>query len=109
MSSHYLLVASRDPYTHVGTRRCYELASQLAGEGHRVTLFLVQNGVLPARSHGVASDLAALAAASIRVVADELSLRERGIAPARVPAAIECASLDVVIEALESGARVLWH
>lgn len=109
MSTHYLLVASRDPYTHVGTRRCYELASQLAGEGHRVTLFLVQNGVLPARNGDVASDLVALAGASIRVVADELSLRERGIAPARLPAGVEHASLDVVIEALESGARVLWH
>ncbi len=109
MSTHYLLVASRDPYTHGSTRRCYELASHLAGEGQRVTLFLVQNGVLPARRGSAESELARLASARIRVVADEFSLRERGIAPGQVPAEIETAGLDVVIDALEDGARALWH
>ena len=109
MADHLFLIASRDPYTHVGARRCYELASQLAGEGHRVTVFLVQNGVLPARAGAVSGDLAALARCGVRVLADEFSLRERGIPPARLAAGVRPAPLEAVIEALAEGARTLWH
>ena len=109
MNDHFLLIASRDPWTHAGIRRCYELASDLAREGQRVTLFLVQNGVLPARPSPASAELEALSRQGIRVVADEFSLRERGIARSRLAAGIEAGALEVVIEALEDGARVLWH
>jgi sulfur relay (sulfurtransferase) complex TusBCD TusD component (DsrE family) len=109
MTDAFVLIASRDPYTHPGTRRCYELAEQLAGEGHRVTLFLVQNGVLPARPGSASPEVEALAREGVRVLADELSLRERGIAPARLAPGVEPAPLDALIEALESGAKALWH
>jgi len=109
MSEHYLLIASRDPYTHTSARRCYELAAQLARGNGRVTIFLVQNGVLPARPRGVSAELTALAGAGVRVAADDLSLRERGITPQGLAPGIEAASLELVIEALESGAKVLWH
>jgi sulfur relay (sulfurtransferase) complex TusBCD TusD component (DsrE family) len=109
MSEHYLLIASRDPYTHAAAGRCYELAAQLADEGQRVTLFLVQNGVLPARPGAAAAGLPALSRKGVRVLADAFSLRERGIAPPLLAAGVEPASLEVVIEALEAGAKVLWH
>ena len=109
MSEHYLLIASRDPYTHTSARRCYELAGQLARGNARVTLFLLQNGVLPARPRGVSEELHALARSGVRVAADELSLRERGIAPGGLAPGIEATSLEPVIEALESGAKLLWH
>jgi sulfur relay (sulfurtransferase) complex TusBCD TusD component (DsrE family) len=107
--SPYLLIASRDPYTHAGARRCYELASALAGDGHPVTLFLVQNGVLPARPSLAAGELSALSQRGVRVLADDFSLRERGIAEGRLAAGVASAPLDVVIEALAAGAKVLWH
>jgi len=109
MSEQYLLIASRDPYTHASARRCYELAAQLASEGGHVTVFLVQNGVLPARPNGASAELEALSRSEVRVAADALSLRERGIAPQGLALGIERASLELVIEALESGAKVLWH
>jgi len=109
MDEHYLLIASRDPYTHASARRCYDLAAQLAREGARVTVFLVQNGVLPARPNGASDDLAALSHSGVRVVADDYSLRERGITPQGLAPGIEATSLELVIEALESGAKVLWH
>jgi sulfur relay (sulfurtransferase) complex TusBCD TusD component (DsrE family) len=109
MKTECLLIASRDPYTHVAARRCYELAAQLADEGRRVTLFLVQNGVLPAREGSGASPLAALAGHGVRVLADEFSLRERGISPQGLLQGVTPASLEVVIEALEDGAQALWH
>jgi sulfur relay (sulfurtransferase) complex TusBCD TusD component (DsrE family) len=109
MPRHYLLIASRDPFSHAAARGCYELAAQLAGEGQRVTLFLVQNGVLPARGGPGAGSLEDLAGRGVRVAADELSLRERGIDPLRLAGGVEPASLDVVIDALAHGARALWH
>jgi sulfur relay (sulfurtransferase) complex TusBCD TusD component (DsrE family) len=105
----YLLIASRDPYTHVSAQRCFELASTLAGEGHQVTLFLIQNGVFPARPGSGSSRLTELARRGIRVLADDFSLRERGIPESGLAAGVAPASIEVVIEALESGARALWH
>lgn len=109
MEPDYLLIASRDPYTHALARRCFELAAQLAGEGRSVTLFLVQNGVLPARPSGGARRLTELARQGVRVLADDFSLRERGIEPRALAAGVQPASLDAVVDALERGARVLWH
>ena len=45
----YLLIESRDPFDNNVVARQYELAINLVKEGNEVTLFLVQNGVLPAR------------------------------------------------------------
>jgi sulfur relay (sulfurtransferase) complex TusBCD TusD component (DsrE family) len=109
LSPHYLLIASRDPFGYASARSCYALAEQLAGEGQRVTLFLVQNGVLPARQGVSSSELAALARGGVRVAADEFSLRERGIDLARLAPGVEPASLDLVVDALAQGAKTLWH
>ncbi len=109
MSRQFLLIASRDPYTHRGAERCYALARDLARDGHEVELFLVQNGVLPARDGAGANGLAGLAAAGVRVLADDFSLRERGIDPERIACGIQPTSLDTVVDALEAGARVIWH
>lgn len=109
MQPDYFLIASRDPYTHGSARRCYELAARLADEGCRVRLFLVQNGVLPARPGAAPCELGDLVRRGVPVLADAFSLRERGIAPHPLAAGVEPASLEVVIEALEHGAQALWH
>ena len=45
----YLLIESRDPFDSNDTHFCGDLAQQLAAAKNDVTLFLVQNGVLPVR------------------------------------------------------------
>jgi hypothetical protein len=45
----YSLIESRDPFDSKDVRFCCDLAQQLAAAKHEVRLFLVQNGVLPAR------------------------------------------------------------
>jgi hypothetical protein len=107
MAAH-LLIASRDPFESRDVFEYYDLAGALAAEGP-VTLFLVQNGVLPARPCGASQRLTGLANAGVRVLADELSLRERGIRAERLAAGVVPAPLDVIIDHLAAGTTVLWH
>jgi hypothetical protein len=104
----YLLIASRDPFEDCDVLDCYALAAALARDGV-ATLFLVQNGVLPARPSRQSPRLTQLAAAGVCVLADEFSLRERAIRTDRLATGVAPASLDVVIEHLAAGAKVLWH
>ena len=55
--SKYLLVESRDPSETTDVGYFYDLATGLAGDGHTVTLFLVQNGVFPARRSAMSEPL----------------------------------------------------
>ena len=83
----YLLTESRDPFDNNVVARQYELAINLVKEGNEVTLFLVQNGVLPARPGTHSALLTSTARLGVEVLADDFSLRERGI-DARVRAPV---------------------
>jgi len=105
----YLIFGSCDPLEANDTARCYDVAASLAKEGHSVTFFLVQNGVFPARRNARSRALAALTGANVTVLADEFSLRERGITTDRMAAGVKAAPLDVVIDHLAEGAKTFWH
>jgi sulfur relay (sulfurtransferase) complex TusBCD TusD component (DsrE family) len=105
----YLLIESRDPYDSGDAQNFYDLAGGLAKQGHDVTLFLVQNGVLPARQSTKSDALAALAGDGVEVLADEFSLQERGISSNRLVAGVKPAPLDVVVDQLAGGRKALWH
>ncbi len=104
----YLLIESRNPFETKGVLDYCELAAELARKGE-VTLFLVQNGVFPARDCRDSQRLTDLAKAGVRVLAEEFSLRERGIRNDRLAKGVEPAGLDVVIDHLAEGRKVLWH
>jgi intracellular sulfur oxidation DsrE/DsrF family protein len=105
----YLLIESRDPFDSADVPAFWELAQGLVRDGNQVTLFLVQNGVLPARPSARSDALAALARAGVEVLADEFSLRERGIQTDRLASGVKSAKLDVVLDQLEQGRKALWH
>jgi predicted peroxiredoxin len=104
----YLLIESRDPYEWADVSRSYGLASGLVKEGAEVTLFLVQNGVLPTRPSTAARTLTRLAREGVAVLADEFSLRERGIDTGRLAEGVEAAPLDVVVDQLAEGRKAIW-
>ncbi len=105
----YLLIESRDPFDSGDSQNFYDLAAGLAKDGHSVTLFLVQNGVLPARQSSKSDALAALAGDGVEVLADEFSLQERGISSNRLATGVKPAPLDVVVDQLADGRKALWH
>jgi sulfur relay (sulfurtransferase) complex TusBCD TusD component (DsrE family) len=103
-----LLIESRDPFTCQEVNDDFALARELVAGGEEVALFLVQNGVLPARRGARAAALDALVASGVRVQADDLSLRERAIGVETLRKGVSAAALDVALDALERGERVLW-
>lgn len=85
------------------------MAANLKSEGNDVTLFLVENGVLPARRCPASEQLSALAKAGVEVLADDFALRERGITRERMADGIKPAPLEVVVDQLAEGHKAIWH
>jgi hypothetical protein len=104
--SDYLLIESREPF---GDSTQYELAADLARQGNDVVLFLIENGVLPARSGADNAALLATGESGVTILADSFSLKERGIPADRVSPGIHPAPLSTVVDALAEGARTLFH
>jgi hypothetical protein len=107
--SSYLLIESRDPFESNDVRYFFDLAASLARAENRVTLFLVQNGVLAARAGEHTFWFAELAKAGVEILADDFSLRERGIAGPRLTSAVQPAEITAVIDRLGEGRKTLWH
>ena len=105
----YLLIESRDPFENNVVARQYDLAVNLVKEGSEVTLFLVQNGVFPARPGSRSSLLSNAALAGVQVLADDFSVRERGIAANKLAEGVKAAPLSVVIDQLADGRKAIWH
>ena len=103
----YLLIESRDPFESNDVGYYYELAKGLVEAGNQVTLFLAQNGVLSARPSAHSAALGALAKSGVTVLADEFSLKERGIA--KLVEGVAAAPIEVVLDHLAAGHKTLWH
>jgi hypothetical protein len=105
----YLLIESRDPFTSGEVGFFQDLSRRLVAAGDQVTVFLVENGVLPARSGAAGAELSELLQAGIEVLADDFSLRERGIALDRLRPGIKPVAIDLVIDRLATGCKAIWH
>jgi predicted peroxiredoxin len=105
----YLFIESRDTFDSVDAATYHTLAADLVKEGNEVTLFLVQNGVLPARPSTRSKALSDAAAAGVEVLADDFSLRERGINSEKLATGIKAAPLEIVIDQLADGRKAIFH
>ena len=105
-----LFIESRSHFDGAREPFAAALACALASRGSgRVVMLLVQNGALSARAGAQAPQLDALAAAGVSLHVEPFSLRERGIAVERLRPGVEPAPLDMVIDRLLEGWRVIWH
>jgi sulfur relay (sulfurtransferase) complex TusBCD TusD component (DsrE family) len=103
----YVLVESRDPLTSGDVERYYELAAGLQNAGNEVTLFLLENGVLPARKSPASARLSELARTGVKILADDVSLRERGITDCLLAEGVAKAELEAVVNGLEQGFHLM--
>lgn len=108
MNKSYLIIVSEDPIELPAARHASELALQLRKRGHAAALFLVQNGVLACRAEASHDALAPAFAASVEVLADDFSLRERGIELSELRAGVVIAPLDALVERMAAGWNTLW-
>jgi hypothetical protein len=106
--ANYLIIASEDPFESRRTERMRELAVSLARRGGKVSVYLAQNAVLGARRNSKGRACASLLTECIDVLADDFSLRERGIGPTALLPGVKVASLDVVIARLAHGWKAFW-
>ena len=106
----YLFIESRDPFDSRDTEFVAETAAALKERDNEVTLFLVQNGVLAARRGARDPYLDRLARAGVRVLADDFSLRERGIAGNELRAGVTQSSVEALVGMLaRGGTKAVWH
>lgn len=108
MSKNYLIIVSEDPFEMPTARRAGELALQLKRRGHGVALYLVQNGVLASRARAAGDALSPAIASAVEVMADDFSLRERGIESGDLRPGVVNAPIDAVVNRLASGWNTLW-
>lgn len=106
--SRYVLIQSKSPWESAGVGQFYALARQL-GEVGEVTLFLVQNGVMGARTGAKDPALDELLSGRIRVLADDFSLRERAIEQGAIKRNVKSSTIDEVVDLLAGGAKALWN
>jgi predicted peroxiredoxin len=105
----YVLIESRDPFEFANVGSYCRLAASLAKAGNKVTLFLVQNGVLQARIGAKDGGIAEAAKSGVTILAEEFSLRERGIGRDALVPEVKPMALDFVVDRLETGAKTMWH
>ncbi len=108
--SNYVFIESRDPFDSADTSFLADTASTLKKRGSTVTVFLVQNGVLAARKQARKSSLPQLFEAGVTVLADDFSLRERGIQLDECQGAVKTASIDQLVDLLvQENTKAVWH
>ena len=106
--SNYLLIESRDPFSTQAVAGHVELAVGLRRAGSAVELYLVQNGVLPCRAGADGDALHEALTAGVEVLADDFSLRERGIGEKDIARGVKVASIDLVVARLAESWKVMF-
>ncbi|MDJ0726663.1 MAG: DsrE family protein [Prochloraceae cyanobacterium] len=102
----YFLIESRNPWDSQQVDRNYQIAADLAKAGNEVTLFMVENAVLATRSSAKTNGLTNLK--QVKLLADDFSLKERGIMPSEIFAGIEVASINAVVDAMANKQKMIW-
>jgi intracellular sulfur oxidation DsrE/DsrF family protein len=98
------------PFDRIG--RSFRESSRGAHAGARdvagVNVFLTQNAVLAARRASKTNSCAALVTECIDVLADDFSLRERGIESQALLPGVKVASMEAVVARLAHGWKAFW-
>ena len=107
--SKYVLIQSKSPWESGDVAQFYGLARELGKAGGEVTFFLVQNGVMAARTGAKDVAFDQLLGEKVRVLADDFSLRERAIEGSALKPGVKPSLIDEVVDLLAAGAKALWH
>lgn len=108
--SQYVFIESRAPFDSPDTGFVVETAAALRQRGRPVTVFLVQNAVLATRAGARGSQVPRLTEARVTVLADDFSLRERGVDPGEISAGVREAPIDALVDlVMRPDTKTIWH
>jgi sulfur transfer complex TusBCD TusB component (DsrH family) len=108
--SNYVFIESRSPLESPDDSFLADTAASLKRRGNDVTVFLVQNAVLAARKLARESELPRLLESGITVLADDFSLRERGIQSGECAANLKIVAIDHLVDLLvQENTKAIWH
>ena len=108
--SRYLLIETKGPLD--GGHWAFDLGKQLRDLDHEVTVYLLQDGVLTARRRFPAGErlLAEADKSGLRVLADAVSARQRGVVGERVAKTVTVSDIGDLVETLmERTDKAIWH
>jgi predicted peroxiredoxin len=106
----YLIVETKNPLE--GGGYAFELGTQLRELRHDVTIYLLQDAVFTARkTFKAGADLVAQAERDgVRLVADRISLRQRGVGGDRVAKGVSLGDMPELVDLLmERSDKAIWH
>lgn len=104
----YVFIESRDPFESRDTQFIEDTAVAVKERGHDVTVFLVQNGVFAVRNS--LRLLGRLAEAGVTLLADDFSLRERGIKSDELAPGVRESGIDALVDTLvQKNTKAIWH
>ena len=108
--TNYIFIETRDPFESRDTRFVEQTATALRQRGNEVTVFLLQNGVFASRQNSRESPLARMAQAGVKILADDFSLRERGIQTGKVSPDVQSSDIDTLVDLLvQEDTKAIWH
>ena len=73
-----------------------------------MTVFLVENAVLAARTGARYAQFGRLRRAGVTLIADEFALRERGIPVGELVPEVKAGRIDLLVAELGRGAKAIW-
>jgi predicted peroxiredoxin len=106
----YVLVETKNPLD--GGRWAFDLGRQLRELDHDVTIYLLQDGVFSARRRFKAGEELVHQAAGhgVRVLADQVSLRQRGVVADRVAKDVGVSEMSELVDLLmDRSDKAIWH
>jgi hypothetical protein len=104
-----MIIETRDPQEARDVDWVAGLAADLHRQGATASVMLVENGVFAARAGAAAPSLQVLTDVGCPVFADRYALEERGIKDTELAPGVTPGELDLIIDALNAGASVLWR
>lgn len=108
--SRYVLIETKSPLD--GGAYAFDLGKQLREANHDVTVYLLQDAVFSARRNFPAGEKLIREAerSGLRVLADAVSARQRGVVGDRVARGVSVTDMDDLVELLmERSDKAIWH
>ena len=106
----YIFIETRPPFSSSDRSFVVDTAIGLRQSGHEVTVFFAQNGVLALRKTATSCSVELLVRAGARVLADDLSLCERGVLSDELSEGVRPVDIGTFTDLLvEADTKAIWH